>query len=196
MSWISLFRWNSRDQQGFPWERLLLKENPYDAVRNSLEKLLLSGKRQKGVCMSNTHLCGCGSGGALFFRPPMLRTLLVSHAVWCCSFPHYRTEPAAKGAVGFIQHHLNWIEWKCALCICSSSWAAKGKSGEPWNHIWRGWAHHHTPCEASSSDTPSLQGGVGMWCDMWRVAVTSKEKDWLNLCRRVTLGKYLGTELN
>lgn len=67
----------------------------------------LTNAKKESVSLSNTHLCGCESEGALFFNPPMLHIPLLSHTAWFCSFLHSGTEPTAKGAVGFIQHHLN-----------------------------------------------------------------------------------------
>lgn len=67
----------------------------------------LTNAKKESVTPSNTHLCGCESEGALCFSPPMLHMPLLSHAAWFGSLLHPRTEPTAKGAVGFIQHCLN-----------------------------------------------------------------------------------------
>lgn len=137
----------------------------------------LTSAKKESVSLFNTHSCGCESEGPLFFSPPMLQMMLLSHTAWFCSFLHSRTEPMAESAVGFIQHHLNWVKLKGALCICSSPWAAKGKSGQSWDHTQRGWAQHpDSSWDLSTmlcpSDAPYLQGAMVAWCGVWYVVVT------------------------
>lgn len=135
-------------------------------------------KRSLYLCLTHIHVAVKVKG---LFSPPMLQMMLLSHTAWFCSFLHSRTEPMAESAVGFIQHHLNWVKLKGALCICSSPWAAKGKSGQSWDHTQRGWAQHpDSSWDLSTmlcpSDAPYLQGAMVAWCGVWYVVVTYQRK--------------------